>query len=111
MSDKLIKEIKQKKPTLQELKVIFTKNKITSVNEIHELMLKHNLLKYVKKDNQFTSMKEKADKNVNNAYKELSGKPFKNAIKSYKSSLKLSLKSQNIKKKSKKTRKNKVSKK
>ena len=47
MSEKLIKEIKQKKPTLQELKVIFKKNKITSRDEIHALLMKHNLLKYV----------------------------------------------------------------
>ena len=47
MSDKLIKEIKQKKPSLQELKIIFKKNKITSREEIHELMMKHNLLKYI----------------------------------------------------------------
>ena len=30
------------------------------------------------------TMKKKADKNVNNAYKELSGNPFKNIIKSIK---------------------------
>ena len=34
-------------------------------------------------------MKKKADKNVDNAYKELSGNPFKNAIKSLKKELKL----------------------
>ena len=85
MSEKLIKEIKQKKPTLQELKIIFKKNKITSRDEIHALLMKYNLLKYVKKDNQFTSMKKKANKNVDNAYKELSGNSFKNAIKSLKS--------------------------
>jgi hypothetical protein len=102
MSEKLIKEIKQKKPTLQELKVIFKKNKITSRDEIHALLMKHNLLKYVKKDNQFMSMKKKANKNVDNAYKELSGNSFKNAIKS--------LKLQYATKKTK-TRKNKGSKK
>ena len=59
MSEKLIKEIKQKKPTLQELKVIFKKNKITSRDEIHALLMKHNLLKYVKKDNQFMTMKKR----------------------------------------------------
>jgi hypothetical protein len=100
MSEKLIKEIKQKKPTLQELKVIFKKNKITSRDEIHALLMKYNLLKYVKKDNQFMTMKKKANKNVDNAYKELSGHSFKNAIKS--------LKLQYWKKK---TRKNKKSKK
>ena len=31
MSEKLIKEIKQKKPTLQELKIILKKNKIKSL--------------------------------------------------------------------------------
>ena len=76
MSEKLIKEIKQKKPTLQELKIIFKKNKITSRDEIHELFLKHDLLKYIKKDSQFITMKKKASKNVDNAYKELSGNPF-----------------------------------
>ena len=84
MSEKLIKEIKQKKPTLQQLKIILKKNKITSRDEIHELIMKHNLLKYVKKDTQFMTMKKKADKNVDNAYKELSGKSFKNAMKSVK---------------------------
>jgi hypothetical protein len=103
MSEKIIKEIKQKKPTLQELKIIFKKNKITSRNEIQELMFTHNLLQYVKKDKQFMSMKKKADKNVDNAYKELSSKSFKNAINS--------VKLQYTKKNSKKTRKNKVSKK
>ena len=88
MSDKLIKEIKQKKPSLQELKIILKKNKITSREEIHELMMKHNLLKYIKKDKQFITMKKKADKNVDNAYKELSGNPFKNAMKSLKQQLK-----------------------
>ncbi len=107
MSEKLIKEIKKKKPTLQELKIIFKKNKITSRNEVQELFFKHNLLKYIKKDNQFMSMKKKADKNVDNAYKELSSTSFKNAIKSLKADLKL----QYTKKISKKTRKRKVSKK
>lgn len=104
MSEKLIKEIKQKKPTLKELKIILKKNKITSRDEIHELFLKHDLLKYIKKDKQFITMKKKADKNVDNAYKELSGNPFKNAMKSLKEKLKL----QYSKKKSiKKTKKNK----
>ena len=76
MSEKLIKEIKQKKPTLQELKIIFKKNKITSRDELHELFIKHDLLKYIKKDKQFITMKKKADKNVDKAYKELSGNPF-----------------------------------
>lgn len=94
MSENLIKEIKKKKPTLQELKILFKKNKISSPYEIQELMIKYDLLKYVKKDKQFMTMKKKADKNVNNAYKELSGNSFKNAIKS--------LKLQYAKKKSKK---------
>ena len=67
-------------------------------------MMKHNLLKYIKKDKQFMTMKKKASKNVDNAYKELSGNPFKNAMKS----LKQQLKAQFSKKKTmKKTRKNK----
>jgi len=108
MSEKLIKEIKQKKPTLQELKIILKKNKITSRDEIHELFIKHDLLKYIKKDKQFITMKKKADKNVDKAYKQLSGNPFKNAMKSLKEKLKL----QYSKKKSiKKTRKNKKTKK
>jgi hypothetical protein len=52
MSEKLIKEVKQKKPTLQELKILFKKYKISSRDEIREVMIKHNLLKYVKKDKQ-----------------------------------------------------------
>ena len=52
MSEKLIKEIKQKKPTLQELKIILKKHNVTERDEIHMLMLKHNLLKYIKKDKQ-----------------------------------------------------------
>jgi hypothetical protein len=103
MSEKLIKEIKKKKPTLQELKIIFKKNKITSRYEMYELMTKHDLLKYIKKDKQFITMKKKADKNVDKAYKELSGNPFKNAMKS----LKEKLKAQYTKKSIKKTRKNK----
>ena len=51
-------------------------------------MIKNNILHYVKKDSQFRTMKKKADKNVNDAYKELSGNPFKNAIKSFKLMLK-----------------------
>ena len=47
MSEKLIKEIKEKKPTLQELKKILKKNKITSRNEIQRLMLTYNLIKYI----------------------------------------------------------------
>ena len=64
MSEKLIKEIKQKKPTLQELKIILKKNKITSRDEIHELFIKHDLLKYIKKDKQFITMKKKASKKI-----------------------------------------------
>ena len=64
--------------------MLFKKNKITSPNEIQELMIKYDILKYVKKDKQFMTMKKKADKNVNNAYKELSGNSFENAIKSLK---------------------------
>ena len=108
MSDKLIKEIKQEKPSLQELKIIFKKNKITSREEIHELMMKHNLLKYIKKDKQFMTMKKKASKNVDNAYKELSGNPFKNAMKSLKQQLKAQFsKKKTMKKTMRKTRKNK----
>ena len=103
MSEKLIKEIKEKKPTLQELKIIFKKNKITSRDEIQELFFKHNLLKYIKKDNQFMSMKKKADKNVDNAYKELSGNPFKNTMKRLKKELKLQY-NETTKKRSRKTR-------
>jgi len=104
MSEKLIKEIKQKKPTLQELKIILKKYNITDPNELHELMLTHNILHYVKKDRQFRTMKKKADKNVNDAYKELSGNPFKNAIKRFKLMLK------NKFSKTRKTRKNKKNK-
>ena len=103
MSEKLIKEIKQKKPTLQELKKILKKNKITSAFEIQRLMMTHDLLKYIKKDKKYMTMKKKADKNVDNAYKELSGNPFKNAIKSLKKELKL----QYSDKKTKKTKKTK----
>jgi 23S rRNA G2445 N2-methylase RlmL len=84
MSDKLIKEIKNKKPTLQELKIILKKNKITSRNEIYKIMIKHNLLKYVKKDKKFMTMKKRANKNVDNAYTQLSSISFKNVIKSLK---------------------------
>jgi len=107
MSEKLIKEIKQKKPTLQELKIIFKKNKITSRDEIHELFLKHDLLKYIKKDKQFITMKKKASKNVDNAYKELSGNPFKNAMKSLKEKLKLQYSKKKSTNRGKKTRKTK----
>jgi len=108
MSEKLIKEIKEKKPSLQELKIIFKKNKITSREEIHELIMKHNLLKYIKKDKQFMTMKKKASKNVDNAYKELSGNPFKNAMKSLKEQLKAQFsKKKTMRKTMKKTRKNK----
>ena len=89
MSEKLIKEIKKKKPTLQELKKIFKKNKITSRNEIQRLMLTYNLIKYIKKDKKYMSMKKKADENVDNAYKELSDNPFKNTMKRLKNELKL----------------------
>jgi hypothetical protein len=105
MSEKLIKEIKQKKPTLQELKIILKKNKITSRDEIHGLFIKHNLLKYIKKDKQFITMKKKANKNVDNAYKELSGNPFKNAIKSLKEKLKLQYSNKKSIRKTRKTRK------
>ena len=107
MSEKLIKEIKQKKPTLKELKIILKKNKITSRDEIHELFLKHDLLKYIKKDNQFMTMKKKADKNVDNAYKELSGNPFKNAMKSLKEKLKLQYTNKKTIKNTRKNKKNK----
>jgi hypothetical protein len=107
MSEKLIKEIKQKKPTLQELKKIFKKNKITSRNEIQRLMLTYNLIKYIKKDTKYMSMKKKADENVDNAYKELSGNSFKNTMKNLKKELKLQY-NETTKKRS---RKNKVSKK
>lgn len=111
MSEKLIKEIKQKKPTLQELKIILKKNKIISRDEIHELFIKHDLLKYIKKDTQFITMKKKADKNVDKAYKELSGNPFKNAMKSLKEKLKLQFSKKKSIKRVKKTRKNKKTKK
>jgi hypothetical protein len=104
--EELIKTIKKNKPTLQELKMLFKKNNITSRDEIHHLMLKYNLLQYIKKDNQFMTMKKKADRNVDNAYKELSGNPFKNAMKELKESLKL----QYTKKKTRKSRKSRKSK-
>lgn len=104
MSETLINEIKKKNPTLQELKIIFKKNKITSRDEMHKLFIKHDLLKYIKKDKQFMTMKKKADKNVDNAYKELSSNSFKNAIKSLKSKLQL----QYAKKNNKKRRKHKL---
>ena len=107
MSEKLIKEIKKKKPTLQELKKIFKKNKITSRNEIQRLMLTYNLIKYIKKDEKYMSMKKKADENVDNAYKQLSGNPFKNTMKRLKKELKLQYK-ETSKKPSRKTKKNKV---
>jgi hypothetical protein len=103
MSAELINEIKHKKPTIQELKRIFQKHHITSSAELQEIMMKHDLLKYIKKDAQYKSMKEKADKNVEHAYKELSSPTFKNAIKSLKNKLKLQYYN-----KSKKTRKNKI---
>ena len=89
MSEILIKEIKKKKPTLHELKKIFKKNKITSRNEIQRLMITYNLIKYIKKDKKYMSMKKKADENVDNAYKQLSGNPFKNTMKRVKKELKL----------------------
>ena len=104
MSEQLIKEIKQKKPTLQELKIIFKKNKITSLNEIQRLMLTYNLIKYIKKDEKYMSMKKKADKNIDNAYTQLSGTPFKNKMKNLKKELKLQYK-ETTKKRSKKTKK------
>ena len=107
MSEQLIKEIKQKKPTLQELKIIFKKNKITSLNEIQRLMLTYNLIKYIKKDEKYMSMKKKADKNIDNAYTQLSGTPFKNKMKNLKKELKLQYK-ETTKKRSRKTKKNKI---
>jgi hypothetical protein len=104
MSEKLIKEIKKKNPTLQELKIIFKKNKITSRNEIQRLMLTYDLIKYIKKDKKYMSMKKKADENVDNAYKELSGNPFKNTMKSLKKELKLQY-NETTKKRSRKTKK------
>ena len=107
MSEQLIKEIKKKKPTLQELKIIFKKNKITSLNEIQRLMLTYNLIKYIKKDEKYMSMKKKADKNIDNAYTQLSGTPFKNKMKNLKKELKLQYK-ETTKKRSRKTKKNKI---
>ena len=104
MSEKLIKEIKAKKPTLQELKNIFKKNKITSRNEIQRLMLTYNLIKYIKKDKKYMSMKKKADENVDNAYKQLSGNSFKNTMKRLKNDLKLQY-NETTKKRSRKTKK------
>ena len=89
MFEKLIKDIKQKKPTLQELKIMFKKNNIKSRKKIHELIVNNNLLKYTRKNKQFMNMKHKADTAVKNAYKELSGSPFKNAMKSLKKQLKI----------------------
>ena len=40
--------------------MLFKKNKITSPNEIQELMIKYDILKYVKKDKQFMTMKKKS---------------------------------------------------
>jgi hypothetical protein len=105
MSEKLIEEIKEKNPTLQELKKIFKKNKITSRNEIQRLMLTYNLIKYIKKDKKYMSMKKKADENVDNAYKQLSGNPFKNTMKRLKKELKLQY-NETTKKRSKKTKNN-----
>ena len=104
MSEKLIKEIKEKKPTLQELKKILKKNKITSRNEIQRLMLTYNLIKYIKRDKKYMSMKKKADENVDNAYKQLSGNPFKNTMKRLKNELKLQY-NETTKKRSRKTKK------
>ena len=104
MSEKLIKEIKEKKPTLQELKKILKKNKITSRNEIQRLMLTYNLIKYIKKDKKYMSMKKKADENVDNAYKQLSGNSFKNTMKRLKNDLKLQY-NETTKKRSRKTKK------
>jgi len=98
MSEKLIKEIKEKKPTLQELKKIFKKNKITSRNEIQRMMLTYNLIKYLKKDKKYMSMKKKADENVDNSYKQLSS-----TMKNLKKELKLHFNETTKKRRSKKT--------
>jgi len=103
MSEKLIKLIKEKTPTLEQLKIILKKHKITTRDEIQKLMINYDLLKYIKKDKKFMSIKRKADKKIDNAYKELSGKPFKKAIKE--------LKLQYTNKKNRKTRKTRKNKK
>ena len=104
MFEKLIKDIKQKKPTLQELKIMFKKNNIKSRKKIHELIVNNNLLKYTRKNKQFMNMKHKADTAVKNAYKELSGNPFKNTMKRLKKELKLQY-NETTKKRSRKTKK------
>ena len=73
--------------------------------------MKYDLLQYIKKDKKFMTMKKKADKNIDNAYKELSGNPFKNAIKSLKEKFKLQYTQKKSIKKTKITRKNKIYKK
>ena len=50
------------------------------------------------------SMKKKADKNIDNAYTQLSGTPFKNKMKNLKKELKLQYK-ETTKKRSRKTKK------
>lgn len=85
MSAQLIKTIKQKKPTLAELKSLFKKHNITDRLEIFALMTKHNLMNYVKKDTAYLTLKKKAHKDIDNAYKDF-GK-IKNAMKSLKSKL------------------------
>jgi hypothetical protein len=52
-------------------------------------------------------MKQKASKNIDKAYKELSGNSFKNALKSLKARLKLQFSKKKTIKTGKKTRKNK----
>jgi hypothetical protein len=67
-------------------------------------MLTYNLIKYIKKDKKYMSMKQKADKNIDNAYTQLSGTSFKNKMKNLKKELKLQYK-ETTKKRSKKTKK------
>jgi len=98
-----LKKLREKTPHYKELKIIFKKNKITSRNEIQRLMLTYNLIKYIKKDKKYMSMKKKADENVDNAYKQLSGHPFRNTMKRLKKELKLQY-NETTKKRSRKTR-------
>jgi hypothetical protein len=64
MSAELVKAIKQKKPSLSELKGLFKKHKITDRIEIFGLMMKHNLLQYVKKDKKFATLKKRPTKTL-----------------------------------------------
>ena len=50
-------------------------------------MITHNLIKYLKKDNKYMSIKKKATENIDSAYKQLSG--IKNTMKNLKKELKL----------------------